>query len=81
LKLECPRGAIAAAEEPPATGYHHWQAAHRSHIYMIEDKLKILSSFQENYDDNFVDEEEVEESDDEVKSIEELEEEEEDIEE
>ncbi|MCX6758232.1 MAG: hypothetical protein NTX14_00820 [Candidatus Nealsonbacteria bacterium] len=48
---------------------------------MIEDKLKILSSFQENYDDNFVDEEEPEESDDEVKSIEELEEEEEDIEE
>jgi regulator of sigma D len=49
---------------------------------MIEDKLKSILSFQDSADNDFIDEEEVEESDDELKDVDELDEElDEDIEE
>jgi regulator of sigma D len=49
---------------------------------MIEDKLKSILSFQDSTDNDFIDEEEAEESDDELKDVDELDEElDEDIEE
>ena len=45
------------------------------HIYhMIEDKIKSILSFQDSADSDFIDDEELEESDDELKDVEELEE-------
>ncbi|HOX30327.1 MAG TPA: hypothetical protein P5080_03955 [Candidatus Paceibacterota bacterium] len=41
---------------------------------MIEDKIKSILSFQDSADSDFIDDEELEESDDELKDVEELEE-------
>jgi hypothetical protein len=49
---------------------------------MIEDKLKSILSFQDSTDNDFIDDEEIEESDDELKDVDELDEElDEDVEE
>lgn len=41
---------------------------------MIEDKLKSILSFQDSTDNDFIDDEELEESDDELKDVDELDE-------